>query len=348
MTAIAPLITNFLREHLPIERGLSPHTCETYAYAFRLLFIYASDQLKIRPSQINLEHIDAALVLDFLAHIEGQRSNSATTRNARLSAIKSFMHYVEFRVPSSLEQVRKIQSIPAKLHDRMLVRHITMDGVRSILNAPDTSTRMGTRDRAMLHLCFACALRVSELVGLPLAGVSFQGTTPSVHILGKGRKERCLPLWKETAADLRAWLAARGHARTPELFVKADGTAMTRSGFEYILDKHARAAAETCAELKGRSVSPHQLRHSCAVVMLQATRDIRKVALWLGHADIRTTEVYLRMDPSEKLEAVEAVLPPALRRGRFKAPDALIASLHDPADPPTRSPLPRCRADQWP
>ena len=164
-----------------------------------------------------------------------------------------------------------------------------------------------------------------------MSSVSLQGT-PSIHVLGKGRKERCLPLWKETAADLRAWLAARGHARTPELFVKADGTALTRSGFEYILDKHVRAAAETCAELKGRSVSPHQLRHSCAVVMLQATRDIRKGALWLGHADIRTTEVYLRMDPSEKLEAVEAVLPPALRRGRFKAPDALIASLHDRGD----------------
>ena len=340
MTPIAPLITHYLREHLPIERGLSPHTCETYAYAFRLLFIYASDRLNIRPSQINLEHIDAALVLDFLSHIEDQRKNSATTRNARLSAIKAFMHYVEFSVPSSLEQVRKIQSITAKLHDRMLVRHITMDGVRSILNAPDTRTRMGTRDRAMLHLCFACGLRVSELVGLPLTSISLQGT-PSIHVLGKGRKERCLPLWKETAADLRAWLAVRGRTRTPELFVKADGTAITRSGFEYILGKHVRAAAETCSELKGRSVSPHQLRHSCAVIMLQATRDIRKVALWLGHADIRTTEVYLRMDPSEKLEAVEAVLPPALRRGKFQAPDALIAFLSERGDQSTDTmPLP--------
>jgi site-specific recombinase XerD len=115
--------------------------------------------------------------------------------------------------------------------------------------------------------------------------------------------------------------------RTPELFVNAEGTAMTRAGFEYVLDKHVRRAAETCPTLAGRTVSPHQLRHSCAVIMLQATRDIRKVALWLGHADIRTTEVYLRMDPSEKLEAIEAVVPPELRRGRFKAPDSLIASL---------------------
>ena len=155
--------------------------------------------------------------------------------------------------------------------------------------------------------------------------------TPSLLVQGKGRKERCLPLWKQTAADLRAWLTVRGNVRVPELFVNAEGAPMTRAGFEYVLDKHARAAAERCPSLRGRSVSPHQLRHSCAVLMLQATHDIRKVALWLGHADIRTTEVYLRMDASEKLEAVEAVVPPELRRGRFKAPDALIASLLEDA-----------------
>lgn len=160
------------------------------------------------------------------------------------------------------------------------------------------------------------------------ANLSLQ-RTPSLLVKGKGRKERCLPLWKETAADLRAWLAVRGNVLVPELFVNAEGAAMTRAGFEYVLDKHTRTATEKCVSLRGRSVTPHQLRHSCAVIMLQATHDIRKVALWLGHADIRTTEVYLRMDPSEKLEAVEAVIPPELRRGRFKAPDALIASLFE-------------------
>jgi site-specific recombinase XerD len=182
----------------------------------------------------------------------------------------------------------------------------------------------------MLHLCFAGGLRVSELVGVLLENVTL-GRTPSVMVRGKGRRERCLPLWKETARDLRAWLAVRGGVRAPELFANAEGTAMTRAGFEYVLDKHTRAAAQKCPSLRGRSVTPHQLRHSCAVIMLQATHDIRKVALWLGHADIRTTEVYLRMDPSEKLEAVEAVIPPELRRGRFKAPDALIASLLEDA-----------------
>ena len=214
-------------------------------------------------------------------------------------------------------------------HDQALVRHLTLEEVRAILKAPNVTTRLGIRDRAMLHLCFAAGLRVSELVGLPLENLSLQ-PTPSIRVLGKGRKERCLPLWKETAADLRAWLAVRGRIPVPELFVNGEAAAMTRAGFEYILDKHVCTAAQSCASLAGRSVSPHQLRHSCALLMLQATRDIRKVALWLGHADLRTTEIYLQVDPLEKLEAGEAVLPLGLRRGRFKAPDALIASLFEP------------------
>jgi integrase/recombinase XerD len=329
MTPIAPLITNFLREHMPIEQGCSPHTCETYAYAFRLLFIFASKRLGVKPSQICLEQIDTALILDFLAHIEKQRGNCAATRNGRLAAIKAFIRYVEFRVPSALAQAQQIHAIPGKRHDQALVRHLTREEVQSILNAPNITTRLGIRDRAMLHLCYAGGLRVSELVSLPLESLSLQ-RPPSIRVLGKGRKERCLPLWKETAADLRAWLAVRGAVPVPELFVNAEGAAMTRAGFEYILDKHVNTATASCSSLSERSVSPHQLRHSCALTILRATRDIRKVALWLGHADTRTTEIYLRVDPSEKLEVVEAVLPLGLRRGRFKAPDSLIASLFAP------------------
>jgi len=364
-----------------------------YAHSFRLLFAFAAKGTGAKPSQLHVEQLDATLILDFLGHIEGERRNGAATRNLRLAAIKSFMRYVEYRVPSALEQIGQIHAIPTKHHDQRLIRHLTMEEIRAILNAPDITTRLGIRDRAMLHLCFAAGLRVSELVSVcysagcrtsrffgasqnasgrsnrkrrnvqrtaqnqasepvtpmsvtmaemvpisviqpaPLENLSLRRPA-SVVILGKGRKERSLPLWKETTADLRGWLAVRGSVRASELFVNAEGALMTRAGFEYVLDKHRRAAAGICPSLARRSVSPHQLRHSCAVIMLQATRDIRKVALWLGHADIRTTEVDLRMDATEKLEAVEAVLPPELRRGRFKAPDALIASLMD------ASPLP--------
>jgi integrase/recombinase XerD len=333
MTLLAALITGFLRDYMPRQRGYSPHSCETYAHGFRLLFAFVAKRTGTRPSQLQIEQLDATSILDFLAHIEGERGNGAATRNLRLAAIKAFMRYVEYRVPSALEQIGQIHAIPTKRYDQKLIRHLTMEEVRAILNAPDLTTRLGLRNRAMLHLCFAAGLRVSELVTAMLANLSLQ-RTPSLLVQGKGRKERCLPLWKETAADVRAWLAVRGSVRVPELFVNAEGAPMTRAGFEYVLDKHARTAAETCPSLRGRSVSPHQLRHSCAVIMLQATHDIRKVALWLGHADIRTTEIYLRMDASEKLEAVEAVIPPELRRGRFKAPDALIASLMDLGAPP--------------
>lgn len=326
MTPIAPLITAFLREHMPRQRGLSPHSCDTYAHSFKLLFAFASERLGMRPSQLTLEQIDADMVLAFLAYIERERGNSAATRNVRLAAIKAFMRYVELKHPSALMQVAQIDAIPGKRHDQKLIRHLTMAEVKALLDVPDLRTRGGIRDRAMLHLCFAAGLRVSELVGLRIENVNLQ-PTPSIMVMGKGRRERSLPLWKETARDVRAWLAVRGAAPVPELFANAQGDAMTRAGFEYILAKHAVTAACSCPALVGRKLTPHLLRHSCAVIMLQATRDIRKVALWLGHADIRTTEVYLRMDPSEKLEAVEAVLPPELRRGRFKAPDALIASL---------------------
>jgi site-specific recombinase XerD len=216
--------------------------------------------------------------MDFLGHIERERGNGATTRNLRLATIKTFMRYVEYQMPSALEQIGQIHAIPTKRHDQTLIRHLVMEEVRAILNAPDLTTRLGIRDRAMMHLCFAAGLRVSELVEAMAANLTLL-RTPNLLVKGKGRNERCLPLWKETAADLRAWLTVRGNVRVPELFVNAESAPMTRSGFEYILDKHVRTAAKNCPSLRGRSVTPHQLRHSCAVIMLQATHDIRKVAL---------------------------------------------------------------------
>ncbi len=335
MTSLAALITEYLRDYLPRQRGFSPDTCETYAHSFRLLFKFAAEKLRVRPSELKFEQLGAGLILAFLSDIEHTRGNSAATRNLRLASIKSFMRFVEFKTPSALEQIAQICAIPAKRTDHALIRHLTIEEVRAILSAPDLKTRLGVRDRAMIHLCFAAGLRVSELVGTLLSDLSME-RMPSLVVRGKGRRERSLPLWKETVADLRAWRALRGDPRTPQLFVSAVGEPMTRAGFEYVLDKHARRASEACPSLQGRTITPHQLRHSCAVIMLQATRDIRKVALWLGHADISTTEIYLRMDPSEKLEAVEAVVPPELRRGRFKAPDALIASLLPETHPPMR------------
>src|SRR4029453_3151385 len=203
MTAIAPHITAFFQERLTPERRASIHTCDSYAYAFQLLLTHASKHLKLPPSRLQFEQIDAPLVLSFLNHLETTRSNGASSRNVRLAAIKSFMHFMEYRVPSALDQIRRILAIPMKKTDTRLVRHLSTEEVQALLDAPSPTNWTGIRDRAMLHLCFAAGLRVSELTSIRLEDLSLHPhATVLVH--GKGRRERCLPLWKQTAAALRA------------------------------------------------------------------------------------------------------------------------------------------------
>lgn len=326
MTAIAPHVTAFFPQRLAQERRASENTCDSYAYAFKLLLAYASKRLKRSPSRLELEQIDAPLVLSFLNHREMTRSNGASSRNVRLAAIKSFMRFIEFRVPAALERVQRILAIPMKKTDTRLVRHLTTEELQALLDAPEPVHWTGIRDRAMLPLCFAAGLRVSELIGLRLEDLSLRPHA-SILVHGKGRRERCLPLWKQTAVALRSWLAIRGMVPVPELFVNARREPMTRSGFEYILEKSVHLASKRCPSVAEKRISPHVLRHSCALTVLQATKDLRKVSLWLGHAHMQTTEIYTRADPSIKLEALEAVTPPRLRSGRFRASDKLIASL---------------------
>jgi integrase/recombinase XerD len=185
---------------------------------------------------------------------------------------------------------------------------------------------MGIRDRAMLHVCVAGGLRASELVGLRVEDVAFD-PRPCVAIHGKGRRERRLPLWKASGMVLRECLAVRGSAHDPALFLNARGQAMTRAGFAYVLRKHVHAARGPCMSLRDKRISPHGLRHTCALMTLQATGDIRKVALWLGHNSLQSTEMYLRADPTQKLEAVSVITPLPLHKGRFTAPDRLIELL---------------------
>jgi integrase/recombinase XerD len=326
MTSLATHVSVFLRERLPLERGASERTCDTYALALRLFFEFGAQKLKIRPSALKLEQLDAPLVLEFLAHLETQRHNGPATRNVRLAAIRTFMRFIEYREPSALQQVQRIRAIPMKRVDMPLVDYLNRAEMQALLDAPNPNTREGVRDRAMLHVAYAAGLRVSELVGLRLDNLAFDPTL-SIHVLGKGRRERALPLWRETATVLRAWLALRPAGQATEVFLNARGTAMTRSGFEYILEKHVRTAAQHCPSLSTKCISPHCLRHSCAMTILQSTGDIRKVALWLGHASTQTTEIYLRADTATLLEVLNTTPPPTLRKGQFRPPDQLIALL---------------------
>jgi site-specific recombinase XerD len=323
MISLSRHLFAYLHEHLPQERQASRHTCDAYAYTFQLLICFASEKLKIQPSSLFLEQLDAPLILAFLNHIENDRKNCARTRNARLAAIKSFFKFVEYRVPSAIDQARRIHAIPAKKIDESLIDFLNREELQAILDSPDPHTRAGLRDRAMLHLAFATGLRVSELVELRIDQLELY-PHPLIHVYGKGRRERILPLWKETTMAIRAWLQVRGDSIHPEVFLNARGTAMTRFGFEYVLSKHVKLAAVKQPSLSKKRVSPHVLRHTCAMHTLQATCDIRKVALWLGHASVQSTEIYLRADPNEKLDALSKVTPPTLRRGRFCPSDRLL------------------------
>jgi integrase/recombinase XerD len=330
MTPIAPHITAFLRERVTCE-----NTRVAYAYAFQLLFAFASERLGVSPSEIQIEQIDASLVLAFLDHIQHQRGNSARSRNTRLAAVRSFMRFIEYRVPAALDQIRRVLTIPLQRTDTRLVKHLSNAESRAVLDAPDAATRLGIRDRAMLYLALTGGLRVSELVGLRLDHVRFDGRYVEIRVLGKGRKERALLLWKEVGDAIRAWLAIRGTATCPELFLAATAHPISRSGFEYVLRKHVAAAKVGCPSLAGRNISPHTLRHTCALDTLRATGDLRKVSLWLGHSSQSTTEIYLQADPTEKIEAIESGVPLRLRPGRFRPPDRLIASLMPGKTPST-------------
>lgn len=329
MTALAPHLSFFLREHLPRERGVSPHTVKTYANCFVLLVRFTADRLKRRPTDLEIEDFGIDMILAFLDNVETGRGNCVGTRNGRLAAIRAFFRYIEYRVPVCLDQALRVRSIPSKKTGKPLIDYLDRTEIAALLDAPDPRTRLGTRDRAMLHLAYAGGLRVSELVLLQLRDFPDRSLS-TVHIMGKGRRERVLPLWKETRSALRAWLAIRDDTKAAEVFLNANGEPMTRDGFAFRLAGCVEKAAVKQPSLLKKHITPHVLRHSCAMHTLDATGDIRKVALWLGHASIQSTEAYLRADPGEKLQILAAHGAPAIKPGRFKPPsDALMAMLTD-------------------
>lgn len=327
MTALAPYLTGFLREHLPRDRNASPHTVATYAHCFSLLVRFAATRLVRRPSDLCVEDFSPDLVLKFLDDIEVGRGNCARTRNARLAAIRAFFRYLEYQAPACLDQAMRIRALPQKRTDTALIDYLTREEIQALLDAPSNDTAGGMRDRAMMHLTYAAGLRVAELLALRLDDFPNRALS-MVRIVGKGRRERVLPLWRETQAALRAWLAVRPQARTPEIFLNRNDAPMTRDGFAHRLAQHVAVAAQKQPSLLHKRITPHVLRHSCAMHTLAATGDIRKVALWLGHASITTTESYLRADPTEKLAVLAAHVPPSIKPGKFRPPsDTLINML---------------------
>jgi site-specific recombinase XerD len=236
------------------------------------------------------------------------------------------MRFIEFRVPAAIELVRRVRAIPFKTARSRLVCFLTSDEWQAMINAAAPTTTIGTRNRALLLLAVTSGLRASELVRLAIDDVSLHAQ-PTLHVVGKGRRERVLPLWSEATKALAAWFRVRPTTSAREVFLSTRGRPISRAAFAAIVHEHARRAAEVCPSIGAKRVTPHVLRHTCAMIVLQATGDIRKVALWLGHAVLKSTDPYVRADPTEKLELLAHAMPLSLRRGRFRAPDDVLSFL---------------------
>lgn len=327
-------LSAWLTERLPHEMRVSAHTLATYRHAWRLLVEFASHAQKKRPSQLALHEVNAELVLEWLKHLEVERRNRPQTRNARLAAVKSFFRYLEWREPEALAQVQRVLAIPSKRSEKRLTPFLSRDEMQALLDAVQPSGRTSLRDGAMLLVTLDLGLRVSEVVGLRMDDLKVD-PFPALYIRGKGRREREMPLKPATARALRRYLASRPASAIPHIFVSARGEPLTRAGFEYVLERYTKRAREACPSMRTKRVSPHVLRHSCAMHTLKATGEVAKVALWLGHASIKTTEAYLKADPALRLEVMAAQAPPSLKAGKFEQQDELLALLgtHRPKEP---------------
>jgi len=326
MTSLAPLLETFFLERLQRQRRVSPHTTAAYRDTFRLLLQFAETRLGKPPSALALSDIDAPFVTAFLDHLEAERRNCARSRNARLAAIRSFFRFASAREPAHGGLIQRVLDIPQKRFDRDLVSFLTCDEIEALRGAVDTSSWRGRRDYALLTLAVQTGLRVSELIALRTEDITFD-TTAHVRCRGKGRKERCTPLTRQTAALLQAWLAENRFSPTDVVFPNRRGAQLSHDAVEHLVAKYATLAARRCPSLARKHVTPHVLRHSAAVALLQAGVDRAVIALWLGHESVETTQMYLDADLATKERALARITPPRVGPLRFRPRDSLLAFL---------------------
>jgi site-specific recombinase XerD len=319
-------LEGFFTQRLMQQRHASAHTIASYRDTFRLLLQFIQRRLHKAPSTLALEDIEAPLVVSFLDELEKSRGVTARTRNLRLTAIHSFFRYVAFEAPAYAARIQRVLAIPAKRFKRVLVPFLTRQEVDALLAAPDQRTWSGRRDHALILLAVQTGLRLSELTGLRQEDLHL-GTGAQVRVIGKGRKEWCTPLSKNTRAVLAAWV--REPLRSPDqpLFPNASGGRLSAHGVHYLLAKHLSAAADVCPSLKQKRVSPHVLRHTTAMDLLQEGTEQCVIALWLGHESIETTQVYIDADLEMKQRVLDKTTPPNGKPGRYRPDDKLLAFL---------------------
>ncbi len=319
----AVLLESFFTERLMKQRRASPNTIKSYRDTFHLLVQFTQKRLGKQPSQLELTEIDAPLICAFLDEMEKNRSISARSRNTRLAAIRSFFRYAALEAPPQSAQIQRVLAIPCKKHTRTLINFLTRSEVEALLAVPDQGTWSGRRDHAFLLVAVQTGLRLSEMTGLQQQNLVL-GAGAHLRIIGKGRKERCIPLTKQTVAVLKAWLREPRRTDSKVIFPNARGERLSADGVQYILNKHFAAACDVCPSLKGKRVTPHLLRHSCAMELLQAGVDRAMIALWLGHESVETTQMYFHANLAYMEKILAKTTMPEGNPGRYQPDDELL------------------------
>lgn len=323
---IGPLLQNFFVDFLVNQRRVSTQTLASYRDALRLLLQFVRKRKKIEPSAVRVSDLNVELILSFLEHLERDRENSIRSRNQRLAAIRAFFRLIALRDPESVSQAAQVLAIPFKRTDRRVVKALSREEVEAILSVPDLTQWNGRRDHALLLTLYNSGARVSEVISLRCSQVQF-GTSTFLQLHGKGRKERTVPLWPKTANILKAWFRELEGNENCLAFPSVRGRPLTRNGVNYILQQAIAAAADKQPSLRDKKISPHSMRHTTAMHLLQSGVDISVIALWLGHESIETTHIYLEADLTTKEQALQKLAPAGKEVPRFKATDEVLAFL---------------------
>lgn len=324
---VGPLLQEFFLKHLMTHRNVSPQTLSSYRDAFRLLLRFIARTMHIEPVALSLTDLSPEVILTFLDNLEMERKNAVRSRNARLAAVRSFFRWVAISRPDFAGLAASILAIPTKRTDRRLICALSRSEIQAILGAPDLLTPCGRRDHAMLLTMYNTGARVSEIAAMACSQVELGSHSSFVHLHGKGRKERCVPIWATTADAIKKWMRERGAVPTSLLFTNYRGEKLTRNGVDCILKKAIARAVTSYPSLSKKHISPHVVRHATATHLLQAGVDISVIALWLGHESIDTTHIYMESNLAHKEEALGRLRPAGQHMPRFRATDKVMAFL---------------------
>lgn len=325
--SFAPLLERFFTQRLMQQRQASPHTISSYRDTFRQFLKFVQQRLHKLPSHLNLEEIDAPLIVEFLDDLEKHKGVSIRTRNLRLTAIHSFFRYAALETPAHSAQIQRVLAIPSKRFTRTLVNFLTRPEIDAMLAAPDQRTWSGRRDHAFILVAVQTGLRLSEMTGLKRDDLVL-GTGAHVRVIGKGRKERCTPIARSTLAVLKGWLREPPRGSGEVLFPSVRGERLSVHGVQYLLNKHRETASRVCPSLKQKRVTVHRLRHTMAMDLLQAGVDRSVIALWLGHESVETTQIYLEATLAMKEQALAKTSPPKGKSVRYRPTDQLLGFLN--------------------